>query len=190
MRRAFAFRGFEPRDHAARVRRERAHLVDRSVEAATDGIAVARIDRWLVADRRIDLRGEFGQGTQAPCDFPNQWAALLAERRAQASQPPPRPGPAAAYRVDSPADCRDGQRAARDRRSASRPQTPARRDRPRRALRPRHAARESSRGRAADKRSNWPERAHPPASGSGRGLKAAIPRGCRHWKKSAPNDAA
>jgi hypothetical protein len=57
---ALALRGFQTRDDAARVEGQRAHLVDLQVEAGADGVAVARIDRRLIADGGVDLRRQVG----------------------------------------------------------------------------------------------------------------------------------
>src|SRR5229473_149204 len=55
---ALAFGGLEPRDHAARVERERAQFINFGAEARADHIAVARVHRWLVAYRGVDLRDQ------------------------------------------------------------------------------------------------------------------------------------
>ena len=54
---ALALGRFQPRDHAARVGGERAQLVNFGTEAAPNHVAIARIDRRLVADRRVDTLG-------------------------------------------------------------------------------------------------------------------------------------
>ncbi len=187
--RPLTFRRFQSRDHSARVQRQPAHLVNLGAEAGADGIAVARIHRRLVADRRIDLRGDLGQRAAGAKRSPESVRCVDRRARRAASPPPRAPARAAARRAGSRACCRYAQPVAPDRRCAAALPPSRRRDRPRTVPRPRHAARESRRDRAADRRSSSPAPVRRLASASSSRIESSDPVRVPSLDATVPDDA-